>query len=161
MRNVLFSLMASLLVWTSYCYGVQSEPKPFVPGSYSAILAARQGRPFLLVLWSINCPPCRKELDLLADTHREYPMLDLVLIATDDTGDINQVRGVLAEYGLDNLESWIFADPNDQRLRYEIDDKWYGELPRSYFYDPEHNRIALSGSLKSQHLEAWIAAVQP
>ena len=46
------------------------------------------------------------------------------------------------------------------KLRYGIDPSWFGELPRSYFYDAAHNRLPHSGALNEDHIEAWLAAVK-
>lgn len=156
---MIYGLIAGLSFWMG-SYAAQLEPRPFVPGSLSKILAARQGRPFLLILWSLDCPPCRRELDLLAKTRREHPRLDLVLIATDNIASAKEVHAILIKHGLGNIESWIFASPHAQRLRYEIDPKWYGELPRGYFYDHAHDRIGISGALKAEHLKAWLENLQ-
>jgi hypothetical protein len=161
LSKVIYGLIAGLLLWSAYCPAAQPDPRPFVPGSLPNILAERQDRPFLLILWSVECQPCRKELDLLANARREYPMLELVLIATDDAAHAEEVRAALAKHGLSDVESWIFANSHAQRLRYEIDSAWYGELPRSYFYDARHERVTVSGALQPRHLEAWLAAIQP
>lgn len=129
----------------------------FVSGSLSTILAAHEREAFLMALWSLDCPPCREELALLGKMHRENPGLRLVLISTDDGSQAETAQEVLHERGLNNVESWIFGEPNAQRLRYEIDAAWYGELPRSYFYGTDHDRVSISGALKPQQLEAWLA----
>ncbi|MGH8608413.1 MAG: TlpA family protein disulfide reductase [Gammaproteobacteria bacterium] len=133
----------------------------FVSGSLSTILATHEKEAFLMALWSLDCPPCREELALLGEIHRENPWLRLVLISTDDGSQAETAQEVLHESGLDNVESWIFGEPNAQRLRYEIDAAWYGELPRSYFYAANHKRVSVSGALKPQHLEAWLALNKP
>lgn len=150
----------AFLGWTALALGGESAPRPFVSGSLPAITAPRTGRAFLLNLWSLNCPPCRSELALLARLVRDHPRFDLVLIAADAPADAEKVQRVLAERGLSGVESWIFGEANPQRLRYEIDAGWYGELPRNYFYDPAHDRISVSGVLKEEQLSAWIAAVE-
>lgn len=113
----------------------------------------------MVVLWSMECSPCIKELELLAGLKRKYEEIDLIMISTDGVSAQNDVEKMLASHQLDSIESWVFADSNAQRLRYEIDRKWYGELPRTYFYDPEHNRSGFSGALTSEHVEAWRSAL--
>ncbi|MGH8643213.1 MAG: TlpA family protein disulfide reductase [Gammaproteobacteria bacterium] len=129
----------------------------FVSGSLSTILANYDREAFLMALWSLDCPPCRAELALLGEIHQENPRLRLVLISTDDGSQAEAAQEVLHKSGLDKVESWIFAESNTQRLRYEIDAAWYGELPRSYFYTADHTRVSVSGALKPQHLESWLA----
>lgn len=154
-------LLAVTLIWSiGISAAGELAPKSFRSGSLATIQAAREGEPFVLNLWSINCSPCRAEMDVLAKLVREHPKFDLVLIAADDPGDAAEAQALLAEKGLGEVESWVFGEANAQRLRYEIDSGWHGELPRSYFYDPAHNRIAVSGVLKEPQLKAWIAAAE-
>jgi len=130
--------------------------RAFRPGSFAELLAARRGEPFLLVLWSVTCAPCRREFELLRAMQDAHPRLPLVLVSTDDIGDSDVAARMLAEAGLEGVESWIFAgDP--QRLRYEIDPAWYGEMPRAYFYDAGHRREGVSGSLAREQIERWLA----
>ncbi|MDN5869487.1 MAG: TlpA family protein disulfide reductase [Nitrococcus sp.] len=132
-----------------------SAPLPFKAGSLPNILDAHAGEPFLLVLWSLRCLPCREEMDLLADMRRQHPDLEVVFISTDGVNRRDMVAGALAQHGLENAESWIFAGPV-QRLRYAIDPAWYGVLPRSYFYDANHERVAVNGSLEKAQILAWL-----
>lgn len=132
------------------------ELRPFRTGSMAEMLEARRGQPFLLVLWSVTCAPCREEFAMLRDLRAGRPSLPLVLVSTDDIGDAATARNVLAGYGLENAESWIFSDSNVQRLRYEIDPGWYGEMPRSYWYDGAHDREAVSGKLERARVEDWL-----
>lgn len=76
--------------------------------------------------------------------------LDVIFVSTDAPGRATKIEAALTDYGLGNLESWVFSDPVPERLRYKIDPNWYGELPRAYFYDKEHARTAYSGAM-SQH----------
>lgn len=131
-------------------------PRPFVPGSFETLLAARRGAPFILVLWSITCAPCREEFGTLGAIRREHEDLQLVLISTDDIAAAEAAVTLLKHHELDDIEAWMFADSNAQRLRYEIDPAWYGELPRSYLYAADHRRLAISGRLEREHLKQWL-----
>jgi len=136
--------------------GQADELRPFRSGSMAEMLEARRSQPFLLVLWSVTCAPCREEFAMLRDLRAGLPDLPLVLVSTDDIGDAATARNVLAGYGLENAESWIFSDSHAQRLRYEIDPEWYGEMPRSYWYDGAHRREAVSGKLERARVEGWL-----
>lgn len=126
-------------------------------GSFGSLVAARSGQPFLLVLWSITCPPCREEFGLLAQIRDRLPGLPLVLVSTDDVSDEVAASAALKDFRMDREESWIFAD-DAQKLRYEIDPDWYGELPRAYFYDASHQRAGVSGRLSRERIEIWLDA---
>jgi thiol-disulfide isomerase/thioredoxin len=132
------------------------ELKPFVAGSIKEITAARQGKPFILGMWSLTCTHCREELSLLSSMAKKYPNLDLVLVATDTLEEGDAISATLRQAGLGGAQAWVFADPFAERLRFEIDRKWHGELPRTYFYDSTHAIAAMSGKLDRQRLEQWM-----
>jgi hypothetical protein len=50
---------------------------------------------------------------------------------------------------------WQFSESDDERLRYSIDKQWYGELPRTYYYDKAHQIKSLSGSQDEEWLKQW------
>lgn len=133
-------------------------PKAYHSGGLAQIAKTYQGKPFVAVLWSLECSVCMKELDLLAKVLREHPGMNMVLISTDEASNGGEVSAVLEMHGLAKAESWIFAEDDAQRLRYEIDPSWYGELPRSYFYDAAHKRVSISGAVDALHFDAWLAA---
>lgn len=132
-----------------------AELRPFVAGSYAAIAQAHAGRPFLLVFWSMDCPPCHEELAMLGDLRRERDF-DLVVVATDGADAAGSAAGVLEEKGLGEAEAWVFADPFVRRLRHEVDPRWYGELPRSYLFGAGGQREPVSGRLRRARVEAWL-----
>ncbi|MGE4630656.1 MAG: hypothetical protein AAEC86_09460 [Pseudohongiellaceae bacterium] len=49
----------------------------------------------------------------------------------------------------------MFADNFAERLRFSIDPNWYGELPRSYFFDAKHNMSSHSGIMTKALLPGW------
>lgn len=132
------------------------ELKPFVAGSIKEITAARQGKPFILGMWSLTCTHCREEFALLSGLVKKHPDLDLVLVATDTPEEGEAISATLRQSGLGGAQAWVFADPFAERLRFEIDPKWYGELPRTYLYDPSHKAQAFSGKLNSRQMEQWL-----
>ncbi|OOO02317.1 MAG: hypothetical protein USCGTAYLOR_01460 [Chromatiales bacterium USCg_Taylor] len=158
MRNVKPLLAFGLILACCANLAAADQLHPFKTGSLSEIVATREGKPFLLNVWSLDCSACRAEMNMLAKLRKEYPNFNLVLVATDDVARSAEVQAFLLERGLAQVESWIFAEPNPQRLRYEIDSGWYGELPRSYFYDPKHERLGVSGTLKAKQIRAWMQA---
>ena len=152
-RRVVLTLL--LLLVLSLPAAAQ-ELKPFVVGSIKEIPAVRQGKPFILGMWSLTCTHCREELALLSSLVKKHPDLDLVLVATDTPEEGEAISATLGQSGLGGAEAWVFADPFEERLRFEIDPKWHGELPRTYFYDPTHAITAISGKLNRQRLEQWM-----
>lgn len=107
----------------------------------------------MMVIWSITCSSCLKDMALLNKMHKTRPEINMVMLATDDASATEQIQQILSKNELTGLENWIFADDNPQKLRYEIDPKWYGELPRTYFLDKSHNREGISGVISQQDYE--------
>ncbi len=129
--------------------------QPFIKGSLERILDDYQGKPVMMVLWSIECSACLKELRQIGEFIKSNPDLNIIFVSTDAGVDFSEIDNAMTERGLPAVSKWAFADENTQALRYEIDPKWYGELPRTYFYDNNHRRIGLSGIIKHDHLAAW------
>lgn len=89
----------------------------------------------------------------MRDRHQNFP---LVLVTTDSMDSAARIAAVLSQHKLDNVESWAFSTVKIQQLRYTIDPAWYGEIPRSYFYDAGHHRVGVSGALKAGQIEKWL-----
>lgn len=149
-------LLMLLLVFLAPAAMADTTVRPFVAGSLSQIQAARQGKPFVLAFWSIGCVHCPAELKTLGELKRRHPKLDVVLVAADMPDDAPQTAQLAKSYGLGKVEQWVFADPMPERLRFEIDRRWYGELPRTHFYDRDHKVEAISGIVPEERLQQWI-----
>lgn len=131
--------------------------RAFKSGSLGQILAPREGKPFILALWSLDCQYCPTELKMFGELKRSHPGLDIVLIATDTPKDIPQLAARAEGYGVSKMDQWVFAEDMPERLRMEIDPRWYGEVPRTYFYDEKHQRQVKTGIVSSQFVEDWLA----
>lgn len=127
-------------------------PQAFHADSLKSIEAERNGKPFLLILWSLDCAPCYSELEHVKNVRQEGHALDVVLISTDKPDRAGEIEDTLAGFDLSDLESWVFDDPVPERLRYKVDPEWYGELPRAYFYNESHSRTAYSGAISLREL---------
>jgi hypothetical protein len=155
-NNMLQRVIIFSLLFISSSVLAEQSVKIFTTGSYTKLLEKRHSQPFMLVLWSLDCSSCYIELAILSDTIKKQPKLDLVLVSTDKTADINEIKQHLIKVGLENISTWVFADNIQQQLRFEIDPTWYGELPRSYLFNVQHKRQAISGILNSAILQNWI-----
>ena len=144
------ALLLLLLAWN-----VHAELRPFGPGSLQQIEAEQAGKPFILALWSATCTHCPGELKALGELVRRHPRLNIVLLATDTPDDAAQLASLARGYGLGQQAQWVFADPQPEKLRFEIDRRWYGELPRTYFFDSTHRRTGRSGVIPAEQLEHW------
>lgn len=132
--------------------------RPFVAGSLAKIVAQRQGKPFVLAFWSASCAHCPRELKALGELRRRNPKIDIVLVAADTPEEAPLTAQLAASYGLSKVEQWVFADEMQERLRFEIDQRWHGELPRTHFYDRQHGIEVVSGVVPKAQLLAWVKA---
>ena len=132
------------------------ELKPFLRGSHQQIVAARAGKPFVVAFWSVNCTYCGAELAMFGKLLKKYPGLDLVLVSTDAPADGKGIAAVLDKHALGRAEAWVFADSHADRLRFEVDPEWYGELPRTYFHGAKEGVQATSGKIGQADVERWI-----
>ena len=156
LSGLLFLFLASLNISAK---ADQSALLSFTAGSYQKILENSAERPFMLVVWSIDCPSCLKDMDLLNTIHQQRPELKIVMLAADDLSASQQIQQILEQHQLAELENWVFADENAQKLRFEIDPRWYGELPRTYFFDATHQRTGVSGVLSEQDYNDMFAKI--
>ncbi|MBX3617584.1 TlpA family protein disulfide reductase [Nitrosomonas sp.] len=128
--------------------------KHFVSGSYQQLLEKHTGQPVMLVIWATTCSTCMKKMPLLSKLQEDHNDIKIIMLSVDELADTKQVQAALVKHELTGLENWIFADENAQRLRYEIDPQWFGELPRTYFLDSKHQREGISGALSYEDYQS-------
>lgn len=155
----LFALLAVLLT-ASAAPAAETLPRPFVRGSWEAIIGAHAGRPTMIHFWGLTCGPCRAEMPELARTIATTPGLDVVLVHADFLpGDAETVAMALDNWGVTAGESWYFADAKPQRLRFEVDPDWAGEIPRTTFIAPDGTRQTTVGVVRDADIRAWLAGI--
>ena len=154
MRTLQTLVSSLLLLISTLTYADTPSVRPFTSGSYQQILQAHDQQGFMLILWSLDCPTCIKDMELLSQIHKARPELKIIMIATDELSASSEIQTLLNKYQLGDLENWVFADDNSQKLRYEIDPSWYSELPRTYFFSATHQREGISGALTLQQYQA-------
>lgn len=134
-------------------------------GSYKKILAAHQGQPLIVAMWSVSCTHCGADLEIFQKLAARHPQLKLVLISSDTPEQKALIEQSLNKYNLGprnaknlhgKVESWVFGDSFTDRLRFEIDPQWYGELPRTYFIEANGKIRGVSGVLDEQETAAWV-----
>jgi len=156
--GALLALCLAVLFFAPASAWAGQEIKPFVRGSYQQIIAARHGKPFIVNFWSLSCGYCQVELAMFKKLVKKYPKLDLVLVSTDTPEEEKMLSVSLAKFSLGKAEAWVFADSFTERLRFEVDKTWQGELPRTYFYGAKDEVKAISGKLEQKDVEQWIHA---
>jgi thiol-disulfide isomerase/thioredoxin len=137
----------------------QDAPRAFERGSWAKLLRAHAGKPVVIHFWGLTCAPCLVELPQWAKLQAERPDLKLVLLAADPVQqEPERVTATLARAGLGGLESWSFADRFYERLRYEIDPAWAGELPRTVMIASSGTITVLPGVADLTQVRAWLDA---
>jgi thiol-disulfide isomerase/thioredoxin len=132
--------------------------QPFEPDSMQRIVAAEQGKPFVVVMWSLDCEFCRASLKTLSRARHQRKDLNIVTISTDQVDDPElapMMRERLAKLGLDH-DAWAFSDVPPERLRYAIDRTWHGEKPRSYWFNAKGERVAYSGVITPAVIDKFL-----
>lgn len=133
--------------------------QPFSHETFIALKQQKLGERWLMVLWSLDCPACFKELKLIQAIQKATPdkPLNVVYINADDTTEITLERKqVLASYDMSFYKNLYFVDGQADKSRYQIDPLWYGELPRSYFVDEEGKFHGKSGLLDETLINEWL-----
>ncbi len=151
-------VIGGILFSSLLCYTVIQAKEPiniFDQNSYQKIIEEKSHKPFILILWSIDCPPCYEELKFLGQYLKQHKNLSMVFVSTNPLSEINNVQVFIREVQLDNQEHWIYASESRRTLDYSIDPHWYGELPRSYFFVPCQKRLSHSGQLTHEELEQF------
>ena len=152
-------LSIAILSFSSPAHAEPANLKHFTSGSYQQLLKEYADKPFVLMIWSISCASCLKKMPVMSELQKTMPGVNLIMLATDDASATDQVKSILTGNELNHADNWIFADANAQKLRYEIDPKWYGEVPRTYFLNKEHQRIGVSGSVSREKLESMFKEI--
>ncbi|QBG35853.1 redoxin domain-containing protein [Litorilituus sediminis] len=120
-----------------------------------------QGKRWLMLMWSVDCPPCMKELGAIQSLRKEQPNLNVVIVNTDANAEtMLQAENILAQFDVSDLTHYYFADGQSDQSRYAIDPSWYGELPRSYFIDESGNLYGKSGLIAKELLSRWLLKKQ-
>jgi thiol-disulfide isomerase/thioredoxin len=151
----LFSLTLVFLLHGFYSSSVIAKEyfQPFKPGSYQDILKRYSTNNLLVVFWSIDCPPCFKELKHLGEFHLKNPERKIILINVDTGYNQKKLLALLETNNLVNIERWIFNSNHHEKLRHEIDPRWLGDLPRSYFFSLTKKPQRLRGVLSLVRIE--------
>jgi thiol-disulfide isomerase/thioredoxin len=134
-----------------------SELKPFVRGSWQDVLRSHAGRPTLVHFWGVTCGPCKVELPLLGQFMKDHSEIDVVMISADLVPNLpGATRAMLEKAGLGSAENWLFSDGFVERLRFEIDPAWQGEIPRTLLIARDGTVTTIEGSAEMPELEKWL-----
>ena len=91
-NTVLSLLLITALLETATLARAEITLNNFEAHSYKTIATQYHGDSFLLVLWSVDCPPCIEELPALARFHQENPKANLVMVSTDSKNQQEDIK---------------------------------------------------------------------
>lgn len=132
----------------------------FERGSWQQIRKAHAGQPLVVHFWGVTCGPCRGEMPEWGRFLTERAGLHLVMIDADLVPNAPAaVQAMLDENGLSSrVENWMFNDDFVERLRYEIDPQWQGEIPRTLLIGADGTTTTLEGVADFADIGAWLDA---
>jgi Thiol-disulfide isomerase and thioredoxins len=134
----------------------QDDLKPFERGSWQEILRAHAGRPTIVHFWGVTCGPCKVELPLLGQFMKDHAAIDMVTVSADLVPNLpGATRSMLEKSGLGAAENWIFGDGFVERLRFEIDPGWQGDIPRTILISSKGDITTIEGSAEMAEIQKW------
>ncbi len=136
----LFSVL--LLVILQDVVAKQLVIKTFYPESYAEVLANNKGKAFILLFWSVDCAPCLKKLKQLSEEKIAVKQ-KFIFVSTDGDDMLVDVAAVIKQLNLEQQVHWVFKSERIPEIINSVDSRWYGEVPRYYYFDNNHQRIRL------------------
>ncbi len=163
--KVLF-LVSGLLMNVLFISGL-AQAEPLAKGSvefnkvlFEQVKQEKIGQKWLALLWSVDCPPCMKELALVQKLQQNQKDLAVVMINTDTEESSEQERSdIIKHFNLMNLKNFHFTQGQEAQQRYQVDSQWFGELPRSYFVDEQGKFHGKSGLIAEELLTQWLLTI--
>jgi thiol-disulfide isomerase/thioredoxin len=156
MKRLIFVTMLLLTSPPAAPASEGSKLAPFERGSWQRLLHSHAGRPTLVHFWGVTCGPCKIELPELGAFMKQHPGVDVVTINADLVPNSDAaVLSMLQDAGLASAENWMFSDGFAERLRYEIDPAWQGDIPRTVLISCNGNITTIEGSAEPAELQKW------
>lgn len=156
MNSAYLVMFSAVLILSSFL--ASANESPFQPKTMNTLKERFSGQNWLIVLWSLDCPPCFKELALIQQLKQKHGKLPIVIINADDDDSLRDERtAVIKQFKLETLAHYYFTEASASTYRYKIDKHWSGELPRSYFVDAQGKFQGKSGLLHNEQIQQWLA----
>ena len=165
MKTTKILALLFLVLFTPDYYAVAQSQKIKIMVSPQVLSAAGVGKlkesaknhNRLVVLWSLDCPPCFKELELIGKLSHSLKRPAVTLINVDYDIDVESVfNDVVDKYGLSSIPHYFLSSEENELVKSTIDPQWYGELPRSYFIDKEGKWQGRSGLVTEKIITLWL-----
>ena len=156
MKNSIIAVLLAVVLASSYVLPAAASDA-FSGKVLQQLQLQHENKRWLLLMWSLECPPCFKELAAVAKLKSDNPNIPIILVNTDDDDSMtNEREQALTSMGLAQVPSYYFPDQQSMALRYAIDPMWHGELPRSFFYNQAGKQKGYSGLLKGEQIKMWL-----
>ncbi|MCC3245562.1 TlpA family protein disulfide reductase [Methylocystis sp. WRRC1] len=131
--------------------------QPYGRGAFAELVKAHAGRPMMVHFWSVTCPPCLAELPQWARIIDEKKGVDVVFVNIDDDEERPRAEARLAKAGLSKATHYGFADSFVEKLYFEVDKMWRGELPFTALVAPDGGVTTVTGAVDDPLVTAWLA----
>ncbi|MBU6461331.1 MAG: TlpA family protein disulfide reductase [Bradyrhizobium sp.] len=156
MRYMTFAAMLLLVSLPAASASESSKLRSFERGSWQQLLHSHAGHPTLVHFWGVTCGPCKVELPQLGAFMKRNPSIDVVTIDADLVPDSNSAaQSMLQRAGLSSAENWMFSDGFAERLRYEVDPSWQGDIPRTILISRNGEIATIEGVAEPSVLQKW------
>ena len=147
-------ILLFLLFFSNFSFSY--EFMPFEINTRNVIEKKYLNQPLIISFWSIDCPYCIDDLKKLGKALSKNKNVKLITVCVDGKESAKKAERILNLAHLPEHERYQYAEVDEDKLRYSIDPTWYGELPRTYFYDTAHQVTPLSGKISNSFLDAWL-----
>jgi len=155
--NILTKITATFCLFLIGITQANASSTIFTKAEFEQVKQQYQDQQWLMLLWSVDCPPCFKELAIIGKLSQKSDKLNFILINTDaDEESSAERQAVIQQFKLQNVANFHFADGQADQSRYLIDPHWYGELPRSYFIQNNGTFNGKSGLVSESLLRQWL-----
>ena len=155
----LVSLTTLALFATVVSSATEGDLRPFKRGSWQEIRRAHAAQSIVVHFWGLTCGPCRVEMPKWGRLLQERPDLKLIAIDADlIPNEASLVSEMLAKTGLANAENWMFADDFVERLRFEINPRWRGEIPITLMIARDGKTTTIEGMADTAQVRDWLDA---
>jgi thiol-disulfide isomerase/thioredoxin len=135
--------------------------KPYARGTFSDLRKVHAGRPLVVHFWSVTCAPCLAELSDWARLAIEKKGIDIVFVNVDGERDQVKAGARLEKAGLAGVHHYGLADDFLDRLFFEVDPTWRGELPFTALVDAKGGLVTVTGPVDDPLIGEWLSKASP
>jgi thiol-disulfide isomerase/thioredoxin len=130
--------------------------QPYGRGVFARIVKAHAGKPLIVHFWSVTCPPCIAELPQWATMIGERKDIDVVFVNTDGDEDRARAEMRAEKAGLGKAAHYGFSDDFVEKLYFEADKTWRGELPFTALVAPDGGVTSVTGAIDDPLVTKWL-----